>query len=358
MYLDRLPHPRKYLLLAEGKLGHTTSKTANAVLRYQPETAVAIIDSTKTGKTSGDVLGYGGNIPIVASLDEGMQKGPNILLIGISPAGGRLPDSWIPVIRRAIEHKLSIVSGLHTLLSKMPVFFDAAEQYNVEIVDLRKIPPGYKVVARGLWRNRTKPAILTVGMDCNIGKKTTTLEIQREMNRRNIKSVFVPTGQTGVLIADSGIAVNAITSDFIAGSIELAIERSIKPDTEYILVEGQGALTHQGYSGVTLGLMHGTMPDAMIMCQMESRKVDLHYKQPFPDMKEVINLHEAIIGFFKKSRVIGIGLNTVGMSDDDAIYAVKKYEDRIGLPATDPCRFGSEKLVDAVEEYFQEVVRD
>ena len=353
MYLDKLPKPRKMLILAEGKFDHMTSKTANAVLRYQPESAVAVVDSTRAGRTAHDVLGYGGDIPILATLEEGLRKSPNILLIGIAPAGGRLPDTWIPLILKAIENKLSIISGLHTLLGEMQVFADAAKRHGITIVDLRKIPAEYEVVAKGIWKNRSTPTILTVGTDCNIGKKTALLEIREVMNRRRIRSVFVPTGQTGVLLTDSGIALDAIKSDFISGSIELAIERAIRPDTEYVLVEGQGALTHQGYSGVTLGLIHGTMPDAMILCHMESRKRDLHYNEPFPDIREVIRLHEEIVGFFKKSKVIGISLNTVGMTEEDARRAVMRYEDTLDLPATDPCRFGAEKLTDAIESYWR-----
>ncbi len=353
MLFDLLPAPRRMIILAEQKFGHMTSKTANAMLRYKAEEVVAVIDSTKSGMTAQGILNCGGNIPVVASLREGLAYAPNILLIGIAPGGGRLPDSWIPVLLEAIDSRLHIISGLHTLLSEIDELALRAASKSVSITDLRKIPGEYEVVAEGKWQTRRAKTILTVGTDCNIGKMTVTVELNNEIIRRGRKSVFVATGQTGIVLAGRGVAVDSVVSDFIAGSIEKEIEDSITDDTEFVLVEGQGAVTHQGYSGVTLGLMHGTMPDAMLLCHMAARTVDQDYRRPFPDMNFLIGLHEKLVGVFKQSKVIGIGLNTVGMSTEDALSVAMKIERETGLPATDPYRFGAGKLADAVIGYFQ-----
>ncbi len=354
MYFDNLPQDRKILILSEGKFGQLTSKTANAVIRYQPETVVGVIDSKHRGATAQKIIGCGGDIPVVGTLEEGMQLQPNILLIGIAPGGGKLSGDWIPLLKQVLENKLHIISGLHTLLCDIPELIAAAREYGVEIVDLRKIPDEYNVVARGLWEQRKPKTILTVGTDINIGKMTASIEIQREMEKRNHNSVFVATGQTGIIIAGRGIAIDAVISDFIAGSIELEIERSTQPDTEYLLVEGQGSLTHQGYSGVALGLLHGTMPDAMILCHIAGRDVDQDYRKPFPDLKKLIDWHESLVEFYKPTKVIGIGINSWGLSEREALDAAYNYEDLTGLPATDPYRFGAAKLVDAIEKYFAE----
>jgi uncharacterized NAD-dependent epimerase/dehydratase family protein len=344
------------LILAEGKFGHMTSKTANAMVRYKPEEVVAVIDSTKAGKSVQEVIQCGGTTPVVSSLREGLQYNPNILLIGIAPGGGQLPPDWIPVLLETIENGLHIISGLHTLLTDIRHLQSKAEENGVHIIDLRKIPLAYEVVSKGSWEQRKAKTILTVGTDCNVGKMTVTLEIQRELLKRNRRAVFVATGQTGIVLAERGIAVDSVVSDFIAGSIEKEIEESIGSDTEFVLVEGQGALTHQGYSGVTLGLMHGTMPDAMILCHMAARNVDQDYFRPFVDMNEVIQLHERLLKYFKQSKVIGIGLNTVGMTDEQARESARRIEGTTGLPATDPYRFGAGPLADAVEGYFSKTL--
>jgi uncharacterized NAD-dependent epimerase/dehydratase family protein len=353
MSLNVLPRPRRMLILAEGKFGHMTSKTANAMVRYRAEEVIGVIDSTKAGKIVQEVIQCGGAIPIVSSLDEGLQYNPNILLIGIAPGGGQLPDEWIPVLLATLDSGLHIISGLHTILSELPELSNIASEKNVKIIDLRKIPAAYEVVSRGLWERRKAKTILTVGTDCNIGKMTVTLELQRELLKRNRNAVFVATGQTGIILSGRGIAVDSVISDFIAGSIEKEIEDSIESNTEYVLVEGQGSLTHQGYSGVTLGLLHGTMPDAMIMCHMAGRNIDQDYNRPLVAMRELIMLHERLVSYFKPSKVIGIGLNTVGMTEDEALAYMRRMENETGLPAADPYRFGGGLLADAIEEYFR-----
>ncbi|MFA6540589.1 MAG: DUF1611 domain-containing protein [Bacteroidota bacterium] len=341
---------RRLLALAEGRFSPLKSKTANGAIIYLPNQVVAVVDSTKVGKTAQDVLGYGGNIPVVGSIDEGLKFQPTDLLIGIAPSGGRLPEEWRGWIKTALRNKLNILSGLHTILSDDGEFTQIAKEHGVSIIDWRKVPHEYEVVSKGNYRTRKAKTILTVGADCNIGKMTTMLEVYKNFQERGLKSDFIGTGQTGIMISGKGIAVDAVISDYIAGSIEKCIDASNDEGYGYIFVEGQGALTHQGYSGVTYGLMHGTMPDAMIMCVQPTRLVD-DYTLPIPDLNRLIKLHEEAINIFRPTKVVGIGINSIGLTDGQSRDEAKKLEDKTGLPAVDAFRFGGEKLADALVRY-------
>lgn len=344
---------RKILILAEGKFSPLRSKTANGAIVYIRNEVVGVIDSTKAGKTAQDILGYGGAIPVVKDLNEGLKLGPTHLLIGIAPSGGRLPDPWRETLCEAIRHKLHILSGLHTILSDDNELSSLAKQHGVILTDYRLIPPEAEVVSKGSWRTRKTKTVLTVGSDCNIGKMTTMLEVQKEFLARGLKADFVATGQTGMLIRGRGIAVDSIISDYIAGCIEREIDRSEAEGYDYVFVEGQGALTHMGYSGVTLGLMHGTMPDAMILCHQPTRLKD-DYGLPLPDLKSLVALHENVVNFFRPTKVVGIGLNSVGLNDEESLKAAEAIERETGLPAVDSLRFGGKKLTDALLQYFRQ----
>ncbi|MEX2117025.1 MAG: DUF1611 domain-containing protein [Bacteroidota bacterium] len=342
---------RKILILAERKFSPLKSKTANGAIIYLRNEVVAVIDSTKAGTTAQDVLGYGGAIPVVKDLAEGLRFGPTHLLIGIAPPGGRLPEDWRQILSKAITQKLHILNGLHTILSDDGELSSLARQYGAEITDYRKIPPEAEVVSMGSWRTRKAKTVLTVGSDCNIGKMTTMLEVQKEFLKRGLKSDFVATGQTGMLIRGRGIAVDSIISDYIAGCIEREIDRSETEGYDYVFVEGQGALSHMGYSGVTLGLLHGTMPDAMILCHQPTRVTD-DYGLPLPDLKHLVALHENLVTLFRPTKVVGIGLNSIGLSDEESLKAAAVIERETGLPAVDTLRFGGGKLTDALIHHF------
>lgn len=343
------------IVLAEGRFSPLRSKTANGAIAYMRDEVLAVIDSTKAGQTAQEVLGYGGNIPVVAGLNEGLTFKPNALLIGIAPSGGRLPDAWRRIIRAALKNKLDILNGLHTIFSDDPEFTALAKKYRCKITDWRKIPADSEVVSQGSWRTRRAKTILSVGTDCNIGKMTTTLEVHREFLKRGLKSDFIGTGQTGMMISGKGIAVDAIISDYIAGSIEKEIDNSERAGFEYIFVEGQGALSHHGYSGVTLGLIHGTMPDAMILCHQPTRLKD-DYGIPLPDVERLIRLHEDVVNIFRPTKVVGIGINSIGLTDEESKAEAQKLEDETGIPAVDAFRFGGKKLADALLHYFESTI--
>ena len=310
-----------------------------------PEAAVALIDSTQAGKTAQQVIGYGGDTPVVSSFQETLKYSPNTLLIGIAPMGGELPDEWRTIVLDAIGEGLDIVSGLHTFLSDDEEFTLAARANNVKIIDLRK-PPAELVVSEDRWRERSSYVLLTVGTDVAIGKMTTLIQLMDFLRESTLNIVFIATGQTGLLFTDKGVCVDAVVSDFIAGSIESEIMK-VDSDVDLQLVEGQGSLFHQGYSGVTLGLIHGSMPDGILICHEPSRKVN-DYGTPLPTLTEAIELHKAVMKPFREVDIIGVSLYTAELSEDEARTAIKEAEEETGLPADDPVRFGSDKLGNAI----------
>lgn len=343
---------RRVVILAEGLFSPLKSKTANGAIAFMKDEILAVIDSTKSGSTAQEVLGYGGDIPVIRSLEEGIRLHPTHLLIGIAPRGGRLPETWREMIKKTLMSGLHILSGLHTILSDDEEFCSLASKHGVTITDYRKIPRASEVVTKGSWKTRKPQVILTVGTDCNIGKMTTILRVQDEFNKRGLKSDFVATGQTGMMIRGRGIAVDSIISDYTAGCIELEVDRSVAEGYDYIFVEGQGALTHQGYSGVTFGLMHGTMPDAMILCHQPTRLKD-DYGQKLPDLKRIIRFHEEVVEFFRPTKIVGIGINSVGLTDEESRAHSKEIEQETGLPTVDAFRFGGVLIADALLKYLQ-----
>jgi uncharacterized NAD-dependent epimerase/dehydratase family protein len=327
-----------------------TSKTANSVIRYLPDRTVGVLDRREAGRTVQDVLGFGGSIPVVGSMREGLALGPTAVLIGIAPKGGRMPTEWRAWLAEAVDHGCDLWSGLHTFLADDPLLAEKARAKGAKIFDLRR-PPADLPVASGLAKDVDPLVVLAVGTDCNVGKMTAQLQLTRMLNERGVRTRFVPTGQTGIMIEGWGIAVDAVVADFIAGAAErLVLEGSRNADV--VLVEGQGSINHPGYSGVTLGLLHGACPDALILCHQSSREYIGDYREAawlrIPPLGEYIRLYEMIGSAVHPTRVIGISLNTYDLSDAEARRACEAASRETGLPATDPVRFDSAPLVDAV----------
>ena len=341
---------RRFLILAEGNFGPMSSKTANAFIRYAPQECVAVLDSTCTANTVGDVLGFGGDIPVVSSFAEGMSYKPTALLIGIAPAGGQFPPSWRVMLADALRAGLDVWNGLHTLLGHDAEFASLARASGATIHDLRRAPSDLDV-AYGRVRDLDATIVLTVGTDCNIGKMTTQLQIRDSVRKLGHRVNFGATGQTGILVEGRGIAVDAVVADFIAGAAErLTIEAA--QDADIVLVEGQGSLYHPAYSGVTLGLMHGALPHAMVLCAQPSREsIDRNPWVRIPPMRDVIHLHEAIMATLRPSPVIAIALNTFDLSDEEARDAVEQVAKETGLPATDPVRYDPAPIARAVGDF-------
>jgi uncharacterized NAD-dependent epimerase/dehydratase family protein len=350
-------HGSRFLILADGEFDPLGSKTANSVIRYLPERVVGVVDHVQAGKTVQEVLGFGGGIPVLASMRDGLALRPDGVVIGIAPIGGRLPDQWRQWLLDALDAGCDLWSGLHTFLADDPVLAERARIRGRQIHDLRR-PPADLPVAAGRAKEVEAFVVLTVGTDCNVGKMTAQLELTRQLNQAGLRTRFVATGQTGIMIEGWGIAVDAVVADFIAGAAErLVLEGSREADI--VLVEGQGSINHPGYSGVTCGLVHGACPDAMILCHQSTREYIGDYRQAkwlrIPPLGEYVRLYETVAAAVHPSRVIGISLNTYDMTDEAARHAVQAATRETGLPCTDPVRFGPEPLVEAViaarEEY-------
>ena len=300
-------------------------------------------------------MGFGGGIPILSTLGEALREdpAPEALLIGIAPQGGALPDAWRAVLHQALEAGLDVWSGLHTHLSDDPDLAARAAAHGATLVDLRKPPKGLPVGTGRAQRTRGM-RVLTVGSDCNVGKMTTCLEVRAELERRGVTTAFGATGQTGILIEGSGIAVDAVVSDFISGATErLTLEAA--GDADVVLVEGQGSLMHPGYSGVTLGLLQGSLPQAMILCSMPSRPTIFggnHQWVVLPSLDEVARRYEEALSWAcpdVPGKVVAVSLATYDIGEEEARRAVEDAARVTGLPATDPVRFGAGPLADAIE---------
>ena len=229
------------------------------------------------GRTVQDVLGFGGALPVVGSMREGLALGPTAVLVGIAPQGGRMPSEWRAWLAEALDHGCDLWSGLHTFLGDDPLLAEKARAGGRRIFDLRR-PPADLPIASGLAKTVEPLVVLTVGTDCNVGKMTAQLQLTRRLNDRGVRTRFVATGQTGIMIEGWGIAVDAVVADFIAGAAEWLVLEGAR-DADVVLVEGQGSINHPGYSGVTLGLLHGSCPDALILCHQCTREYIGDYRQ-------------------------------------------------------------------------------
>jgi uncharacterized NAD-dependent epimerase/dehydratase family protein len=340
----------RYLILADGLFGPETSKTANACIRYTPEHVAGVLDASQASHTAQQVLGFGGDIPVVATLEQGLALRPNALLIGIAPAGGQIPPEWVQLVRRAIEQKLEIWSGLHSFLGDIPELATAAREHGVAIHDLRR-PPAQITVANGRVRDVPATVVLTVGTDCNIGKMTTQLQLLGALRARGIRTSFAATGQTGILIEGRGTSVDAVVADFISGAAEKLVLDSAK-DADLVLVEGQGSIIHPSYSGVTYGLLHGSLPHAQVMCAQPSRTaINRCEWVKIPPLVDFIRLSESAAAPLRPAPVIAVALNTYDLDDESARRAIETVQRETGLPTTDVVRFDAAPVADAIASF-------
>ena len=338
---------KRYLILAEGKaLDPHYGKTARGVILYGPDPVTAVVDSQNAGA---EVEG----IPVVATIEEGiaLDPKPTTAIVGVAVAGGRLPPEWRALLRGAVEAGLDLESGMHEFLSEDAELQNLARGHGVEIRDLRK-PPGDLSVPTGENLTHGANVVLTVGSDCAIGKKTVAVVLDREARARGLKSVFVPTGQTGIAIAGWGIAVDAVVADFLAGAAEKLVVEGAKRG-ELLFVEGQGSIVHPQYSGVTLGLYHGSAPHLLVLCHLAgATEIDGCPGHPIPRLAELVELHERLALPARPARVAAIALNTHTLSEDEAEQAIAEAREETGLPADDPVRFGPGYVLEAVLDRF------
>ena len=334
---------RRVLILGEG-FSHDAhyGKTMRGIIRYGPDPVVAILDSKRAGESHED-------IPIVATVVEALPFEPTVAVVGVATQGGRFPPAWRELLKESIAAGLDVESGLHEFISEDPELIELARVQGVELRDLRRPPAGLSVPT-GANLEVAATIVLTVGSDCAIGKKTVAVELDLEARRRGLPSVFVPTGQTGIAIAGWGIAVDAVVSDFLAGAAEWLVVEGARRGGELLFVEGQGSLVHPLYSGVTLGLVHGSAPHLFVLCHSAgATEIEGCPGHPIPPLQELVELHERVALPARKAKVACIALNTVGVAaDDDARRAIAEITQETGLPTDDPVRFGAQHLLDAL----------
>jgi len=279
------------------------------------------------------------------TLDEAKAAGAKTLVIGVANRGGVISQAWKAVLKEALEKGFDLASGLHNLLRDEADLVEVARANGRSLHDVR-VPSVKYPIANG--EKRTGKRCLAVGTDCSVGKMYTALAMDREMKERGLKSSFRATGQTGILITGEGVPLDAVIADFMAGSIEW-----LTPDNDpdhWDMIEGQGSLFHVSYSGVTLALVHGGQPDALVICHEPTRE---HMRglpgYRLPTLEQVRDTALALAQVANPDcRVVGVSVNTQHLGEEEAVAYLKEVEDRMGLPAVDPFRHGAGRLCDAL----------
>ncbi|MCX8011349.1 MAG: DUF1611 domain-containing protein [Ignavibacteria bacterium] len=333
---------RRMIILTEGYTNPHVAKTARNLIYYKPEEVLAIFDRENAGKNSDELLGVG-NVPIIDSLDKCNEA--NTLLIGVATPGGKIPPSYKQIIIEAIKRKLNIICGLHECISDDSELKSYAQQYNVQLIDVRKNNEHDVVNRKGINENCLR--VLTVGNDCSLGKMIASLEINIELQKRGYDSKFVATGQTGILIEGDGIPIDAVVGDYINGSAEKLVLQN--QHHQILMIEGQGSLVHPRYSSVTLGLLHGCIPHGLIMCYEMGREY-IHGMDniKIPPMEKVLELYQISADVMFPTKIIGFAINGRKFSKEEVDKERERIKQKFGLPACDVIKHGADELVDAV----------
>ncbi len=332
---------RTLILAEEFSADPHYGKTMRGILRYRRDDVVAILDSMRAGESNAGV-------PVVGDVEAAMAYDPQVAMVGVATQGGRFPPAWREILRACVVSGLSIENGLHEMLADDPELRPLADAAGVELRDLRRAPEGLDC-ATGANLDVDARIVLTVGSDCAIGKMTVSLELDRAARERGLASVFVPTGQTGIAIAGWGIAVDAVVADFVSGAAERLVIEGRRRGGELLWVEGQGSLVHPAYSGVTLGLYHGSVPHALVLCHRAgTTEIEGSPGHPIPPLRDLVELHERTALPRRPARVVAVAINTAGLDDRAAAEAVAAATAETGLPAADPVREGADALLDAV----------
>jgi uncharacterized NAD-dependent epimerase/dehydratase family protein len=337
---------KHFCALIEGASHPMEPKTAAGLARFRPERLSAVLDPPRAGKSvsAAAVIGVTHSAPVVATLDEAAAAGSNALLLGTAPVGGRLPARWRPWITAAIERGWDVWGGLHDQLNEDAELAALAQRHRAKLVDLRWVPDNLPVAERRA-ESLDAHVVLTVGSDCNVGKMTAAWAITEELRQRGERAAFVATGQTGILISGWGLAVDRVPADFVAGAAELLTLEGARL-ADWVIVEGQGSLIHPGYSGVTLGLLHGSLPRSLVLCHQAGRDHVRHGGNPIPSLERLVSLYEEAAEWISPAQVTGVALNTFGMPAGEARSERRKAHEETGLPVQDVALEGAAGLVE------------
>jgi len=334
-------------ILAVGLFTRVSAKTAIGALRYAPYRVVAIIDPDRAGTDAAAHVGVGAGVPVVATVAEAVGHGADTILIGTASAGGRIADRYRPFLGEALRRGIEVWNGLHERVLDDPALAEAARAGGARVRELREPPKDLPIGGHRSPRAGAS-VVLTVGTDAAVGKMTASLEIAAALRRAGETAAFVATGQTGIAIAGKGISVDAVVADFIAGATEQMV-CEVADEADWVIVEGQGSLTHPGFSGVTMGLLHGAAPDIMVLCHDAARHVMKGYDAeglPLRSLRECVAIYEDAAAWRHRperprARVAAVALNTALLDAAAARAAVERAAAETGLPAADPIREGA-----------------
>jgi uncharacterized NAD-dependent epimerase/dehydratase family protein len=326
---------RSWLVLTDGYLETRNAKTAHGVLRYARDEVAAVLDREHAGRSLAEVMPeMRRDAPIVGSFEEGAELGATSLLLGVATPGGWIPDHWRDWMLQAASSGMEVANGLHRFLRDDAELVAAAEASGARLWDVREPPTGIPLCS-GKALEAPQRIVLTVGSDCAVGKMTASLELAAAAEAAGRRAEFVATGQTGILIAGKGIAVDRVISDFVSGAAEQLVVDA-DPEADVLLVEGQGGLWHPAYSGVTLGLLHGSMPEVLVLVHQAGRTAI--EEPPFtklPPLREIVDTYQSIASAVRPCRVACVAVNCRGLSSGEARAAIDEVADQTGLPAGD-----------------------
>ena len=337
---------RRFVIRTEGYSNPVTAKTGASVIRYREPDVVAVLDAEHAGKKASDILGSGESIPVVATLAEATSA--NTLLFGTAPTGGRLPERWRAAIGEALRSGLDVVSGLHDFIGDDEEFARLAEESGAKIHDVRRNTETGVSIGQPLGDDCLR--IHTVGHDCSIGKMVVTLELERALINAGHDAKFLATGQTGIMVSGEGVPIDTVVADFVAGAAERLVLRNKEHDI--LLIEGQGSLAHPMYSAVTLGLLHGSQPQGLILCFEAGRDEcggipgrKLH------DLPTLRHAYETVGRIVHPTEVIGIAMNGRNLTVEQAKSEKSRIREEMSLPICDVFRDGPGDLADAVLQF-------
>jgi len=357
---------QRVAVLTEGQTNPLSAKTAVSLLRYRSDEVVALIDRQTAGQTTQQVLGFGGSTPIVAVLDNLLRNNISIdeIIVGVAPAGGKLPPAMRDTVIAAARQGIDVTAGLHQFLADDPEIAAAAQAGGATLRDLRK--NNEREVADRFDLRPDCLKIHTVGQDCSCGKMVASVETAMGLQALGQDAKFVATGQTGILIAPGincslsmtdderndpaagGSPIDCVVADFINGAAERLVKRNQHHDI--LVIEGQATLVHPSYSSVTYGLLHGTLPDGLILCY-EADRPHMHGRPhlPLTPLPAIKQLYEYVANLEQPCKFIGVAMNSRRLKDDAAVEAERKrVEDELGLPVCDVYREGPAVLAEAV----------
>lgn len=340
---------RKALLLADGMFSPVWAKTAVCYLMYRATDVVAVLDADHAGRTADEVVGFGGDVPVVARVSDAAALGAQLAIVGTAPMGGVFDEGLRAQVLECLRTGLDVVSGLHVFLNDDIECRVAKAASGAKIWDVRRVVGPFPVSQGGGCTTGAK-VVMVAGTDCNVGKMTVALELHREAERSGVRASWAATGQTGVILRERGICIDRVVSDFVGGAAEELVNAE-GVDSDLVFVEGQGAIVHPGYGGVALGLLYGAMPDCIVLAHVAGRDRLKRLETPIRPLPETIALHERLMAPFRPCPVVGVAINTHGLDEREAREALSGAEKATGLPATDVVRFGGGPIVAAVLEH-------